>query len=114
MSLTLRSTLPRVFTVLLTVAAIHIPLQAQNTYFQEYDKNIAKLGVQGTAYYVTFAEPFGQTCMYGPAYIAADKKGLYAHLLAAKLAGKRISRFDYSQPAGNGGQCWVELVEFAN
>jgi hypothetical protein len=84
---------------------------AQATYFSEWNKTIGRLGVQGDSYYVDFAEPFGQTCGHGVAYIPPEHKGLYAQLLAAKLSGKKISRFDYEQTGGNGATCTVKLVE---
>jgi hypothetical protein len=88
-------------------------LYAQSNYFMEYNKTIARLGAQGTGYYVGFAEPLGQNCAWGIVFVASDRKGLYTQLLAAKLAGKHIGRFDYSQPGGNGTQCNAELVEFS-
>lgn len=90
------------------------PAHGQSTYFSETNKTIAKLGAQGTSFYTYFAEPMGQNCLNGVLYISPDKKGLYTQLLAAKLTGKRISRVDYSQPAGNGTFCNVELVEIAD
>jgi hypothetical protein len=91
-----------------------MPAHGQSTYFSEANKTIAKLGAQGTSFYTYFAEPMGQNCLNGVLYISPDKKGLYTQLLAAKLTGKRISRVDYSQPAGNGTFCNVELVEIAD
>ena len=91
-----------------------VPANAQATYFTESTKTIAKLGAQGTSFYVYFAEAMGQNCQNGVLYISPDKKGLYTQLLAAKLTGKRISRVDYSQPGGNGTFCNVELVEIAD
>ena len=87
---------------------------AQSTYFVEAGKTIVRLGAQGRNYYVGFAEPTGQNCLYGNLYIASDTKGLYVQLLAAKLSNKRLSRVDYSQPAGAGTQCNAELVEIAD
>jgi len=95
----------------LSGSGVVVPLHAQSTYFTEYNKTVARLGAQGTAYYVGFVEPLGQNCLWGNVYVASDRRGLYAQLLAAKLAGKHIGRIDYSQPAGNGTQCNAELVE---
>jgi hypothetical protein len=93
------------------LTALPVSAIAQSTYFIESYKTIARLGAQDTYFYVDFAQPFGQNCAYGAAYIMADKKGLYVQLLAAKLTGKIISGIDYSQPGGNGTKCIVELVE---
>jgi hypothetical protein len=97
----------------LTLAALSSlqPARAQATYFTEYNKSITRLGAQGTIFYVGFVEPFTANCQWGNVYVAADRKGLYAQLLAAKLTNRRISRLDYSQPGGSGTPCAVELVE---
>jgi hypothetical protein len=87
---------------------------AQSTYFVEGNKTVRLLGAQGVSFYVNFGESGGQNCLYGMVYITPDRKGLYTQLLAAKLTARRINRFDYSQPAGNGTQCFVELVELAD
>lgn len=84
------------------------------TYFQESNKTVYKLGVQETYFYVTFTEGFGRTCAHNLAYISADYKGIYAMLLAAKLSGKKISRVDYQQLNGLGSECQIKLVEVAN
>lgn len=86
--------------------------QSQTTYFIENGKTIAKLGAYSTGFYVSFIEPLGQNCQHGNVFISLDRKGIYAELLAAKITGKRLSRFDYSQPAGNGTNCNAELAEF--
>lgn len=85
----------------------------QGTYFMEYGKTIERLGVQGTMYYVRFVEGTGQACLHGNVYINPDRKSMYAHLLAVKLAGRQISRIDYIQPNGTGTLCTAELVELA-
>ncbi|KQZ32556.1 hypothetical protein [Duganella sp. Root1480D1] len=104
-------------TTFLTTAAMLFGLvsqvNAQATYFSEGTKTIAKIGAQGTSFYVYFVESVGQNCLNGVQYISPDKKGLYVQLLAAKLTGKHISRVDYSQPGGNGTTCNVELVEIS-
>ena len=88
------------------------PVAAQSsTQFTENGKTIKLIAAQGTGYYVTFQEPFGQQCMYGVAYISAEKKGLYATLLAAHLTGKRIHRISYLQPNCNGSICDLDQVE---
>jgi hypothetical protein len=106
----------RLFLVLamaLSGGSVVVPSHAQFA-FSEYNKTVARLGAQGSIYYVGFVEPLGQNCQWGNVYVAADRKGLYAQLLAAKLAGKRISRIDYSQPNGNGTQCNADLVELTD
>jgi hypothetical protein len=92
--------------------AMQLTAYAQSTYFTEYNKTVLRLGAQEAIYYVGFVEPLTQTCQWGNVYVASDRKGLYTQLLAAKLAGKRISRVDYRQPGGNGTQCFAELIEF--
>lgn len=96
------------------IALVAMPAFAQSTYFSEGSKSISRLGVQGTGYYVGFTEAFGQNCQWGNAYMSADRKGMYALILAAKLANRRVSRVDYSQPGGNGTQCFLEIVELAD
>jgi len=96
------------------LAGLVPPSVAQSTYFVETGKTIVRLGAQGRNYYAGFAEPPSQNCLYGNIYIASDNKGLYVQLLAAKLSNKRLSRVDYSQPAGAGTQCNAELVEIAD
>jgi hypothetical protein len=88
----------------------HLAAQSVPTFTENF-RNIKLLAAQGTGYYVNFKEPFGQQCMYDVAYISAEKKGLYATLLAAHLAGKRIHRISYQQPGGNGAICNLDQVE---
>jgi hypothetical protein len=95
-------------------AILAMPCTAQTTYFVETGKTIARLGAQGRGFYVGFVEPLTQSCQYNNIYIASDTKGQYAQLLAAKLSNKRLSRVDYSQPAGPGTQCNSELIEIAD
>jgi hypothetical protein len=97
--------------VVLLGSGIILPANCQSTYFSETNKTVAKLGAEGSRFYTSFAESVGQNCLYGILYISADRKGLYVQLLTAKLAGKHLSRIDYSQPGGNGTACNVELVE---
>jgi len=98
--------------MLAAMSPLH-PALAQATYFTEYSKSIARLGAQGTIFYAGFVEPFTANCQWGNVYVTADRKGLYAQLLAAKLTNRRISRLDYSQPGGSGTICNVELVELS-
>ncbi len=101
----------RVALALAALAALQ-PGRAEATSFTEYNKSITRVGAQGAMFYVAFAEPLTTNCQWGNVYVAADRKGLYAQLLAAKLTNRRISRLDYSQPGGSGTSCAVELVEF--
>jgi hypothetical protein len=94
---------------LAALAGLTCVAEAQPTYFSELGNAIARVGVQANFFYVVSVEPLGQNCTYGNVYIAADRKAIYGQLLAAKLAGKRISRIDYSQLGGNGTTCWAEL-----
>ena len=96
------------------LAVLSLVAVAQTTYFSEGSKTVARVGAQGDMYYVAFTTPFQQHCAHLVAYIPASRKGLYSQLLVAKLTGQRISRVDYSQPAGNGTTCNIELVELAD
>lgn len=96
---------------LLFSCAVVMHAQGQSVSFSEGSKTIARLGMQGTTGYVSFVEPLRQNCLWGNIYIAPERKAMFAQLLAAKLAGKRLSRIDYSQPGGNGTQCNADLVE---
>lgn len=101
---------PSLFIAAMLIGA-HTASLAQSS-FSEGNKTVSRLGAQSTFFYVDFAEPFGQNCLNGVAYVANDRKGLYTQLLAAKLTGRRIKRIDYSQEAT--GQCNVELVELTD
>jgi|GEM_PF-5837544 len=86
---------------------------AQTQSIDEYQKTVRQLGAQGDYFYVSFNEPFTLNCAYNVVYIASDRKGLYAQLLAAKLTGKRISRIVYNQ-SGAGTTCNMDLVEITD
>lgn len=100
--------------VALTLCGLSITSSAQSQAVDEYQKTVRQLGAQADYFYVSFNEPFTFNCAYGVAYISANRKGLYAQLLAAKLSGKRIARLNYSQPNGPGTTCNVELVEITD
>jgi len=87
---------------------------AQSQAVNEYQKTVKMLGAQSDYFYVSFNEPFTLNCAYGVAYISSGNRGIYTQLLAAKLSGKRISRFVYTQPNGAGSSCNVELVEITD
>jgi len=112
-SLSIRKFFAIASAALVLCLGVFAPVQGQTTYFTETNKTVSRLGAANTSY-VTFVEPLTQNCLWGIVYIAPEKKNLYIHLLAAKLSGKRLSRFDYSQPAGAGTQCNAELVEFTD
>jgi hypothetical protein len=107
------------FTVLMFALAFLAPatLVAQTTYFIEANKTIRQLGAQniGTQnqiiYYMYFVEPLTQNCQNGIIYVPSERKALYATALSAKLSGRKLSRVDYSQPAGTGTFCNLELIE---
>jgi len=84
----------------------------QPSYITETNKTISRVGAQGTIFYVSFNEPLARTCQWGVVYIAQDRKGMYAQVLAAKLSGRKLSRIDYSQAGGDETTCNLELVEF--
>jgi len=98
----------------MTLCGIAITSSAQSQSVDEYQKTVRILGAQGDYFYVTFNEPFTLNCAYGVVYIAANRKGLYTQLLAAKLSNKRISRLVYSQPNGAGTTCNMDLVEITD
>jgi hypothetical protein len=100
--------------LLAAFAGIALFAHAQSNYFVESGKTIARIGAQGNFFYVSFVEPLGQSCQWGNLYISADRKSMYAALLSAKLAGRRLSRIDYTQPGGSGTMCNAELVEIAD
>lgn len=104
----------RLLSLAMAITGAAAPLHSgltQSTYFSEGAKSIEKIGAFGTGYYIAVAEPLGQNCQHGNIFISADRKGIYATLLATKLAGKILCRLDYSQPSGNGTICNIESVE---
>ncbi|MET0550732.1 MAG: hypothetical protein ABW002_15835 [Xanthomonas sp.] len=83
----------------------------------ETDKQVDRLGVQGggTAYF-SIKDAFSTNCKFDIVYFnLSDEfgKSAYASLLAAQTAGKKLSRFDYSQSAP-GETCNLSLVESRN
>lgn len=91
---------------------------AQSANYSGFNKSIARVGIQktgqGLVYFVGFVEPLGQNCQYDTIYVTSDRKDMYVQLLAAKLSNRRISRVEYSQPAGSGSSCNAEMVEIAD
>jgi hypothetical protein len=83
-----------------------MPAHADTT---ENNKTITKLGVQGTGFYVEFAEPLTQPCVYGIAYFTSTN--VYAQMLVAINNGQKLSRVDYVQPGGANTMCNITLVE---
>ena len=77
----------------------------------EYNKAISHVGSQGNNLaYISFTVPPGGSCAYDNVYfdITTDKgKSFYATFLSAYLAGRKISRLDYTN---TGGACFVDLV----
>ena len=84
------------------------PLASAQSYYQEYNKNIARLGVQGTAAYVQFIEGVSQPCNELYMMDSSTVQMLYAQLLAALLSKKTIARIDYTV---SNGVCNVQLVQ---
>lgn len=85
----------------------------------DFGIQIDRLGIQGTGdafvYYFGFmpATPLSFNCAWGVIYIdgrSASAKSMYNQLLAMKMAGKKISRLEYS--VVNGDQCYALLIEF--
>lgn len=80
----------------------------------ETDKAVDRLGVQGggTAYF-SVKDAFSASCKFDIVYFTLNDefgKAAYASLLAAQTAGKKLSRFDYTQSAP-GETCTLSLVE---
>ena len=85
----------------------------------DYNIQIDRLGIQGTSdsfvYYFGWmpATPLSVNCAWSVVYIdskSASAKSMYTQLLAMKMAGKKISRLEYS--VVNGDQCYASLIEF--
>lgn len=97
---------------LFTIAS-SVPAYAQSQPQTDYNRTIGHLGVQGSNAYFDVKEGFTLNCEWGMVYmdITTDPgKAAYAELLAAKLAGKQLSRVAYTQ-ASSGGMCTLALVE---
>ncbi|MEF7613633.1 hypothetical protein V4F39_06895 [Aquincola sp. MAHUQ-54] len=88
-----------------------LPNAFSQEYITELNKSVSRLGAQGAAFYVYFKEGVSRTCKWDLIYIAPDRRGMYAQLLAAKLAGRRLNRIDFTLTAGSGSICNLELVE---
>ena len=84
--------------------------------YQIFDsKTVDKVGVQSAQFYLALKEGFRSdiTCLYGIAFMQIDNaygKATYAHVLAAKLTGRKLTRIDIDQ-ATPGGSCFITLVE---
>ncbi|HEY6530068.1 MAG TPA: hypothetical protein VIZ65_15365 [Cellvibrionaceae bacterium] len=69
---------------------------------------ITNFGVQGAAGgYFRLAQPLVPSCLYDVVYFAHNNH--LSTLLAAKLAGKKLSRLTYSKEAN--GTCNASLIE---
>lgn len=78
----------------------------------EGNKTLTAVGQQLNYVYIAFAEGLSLPCAYATLYIDTTTtygKQMLAHVLAAKYAGKKISRVDYTQAAS--GTCYMELIE---
>ena len=97
------------FVILYLAIFISIPAQA----VMDNNKHIKRLGVQGNHAYFDFVEDMSLNCKWGAIYfnISTDfGKAAYSNILAAKSAGKKLSRIDYTQ-AADGETCTLSLVE---
>jgi len=79
----------------------------------EANRNLDRLGVQdaGVAFF-SLKEGLSLPCPYGVIYVKIDTavgRTLFASLLAAKHAGRTLSRLVYDQ--GTDGMCYAHLVE---
>ncbi|NHQ90308.1 hypothetical protein [Janthinobacterium lividum] len=79
--------------------------------FETANKTITTIGVHGDNYYFRVLEPLEAQCAYSIIYIPASKKPLYVQALAAKLAGKKLSRINYTLTNGPNSECHAYIVE---
>jgi hypothetical protein len=82
------------------------------------NKTVARIGVQigNSSAYFGVNEGLTLSCQYSLIYVdlSADAgKTAYSHLLAATLAGRKLTRIDYHN-SGAGTLCSLDLVEFAS
>lgn len=89
----------------------------------DFNRTIDRVGVnnvfggvnQNKAYFFTAETPTIITCVYFVIDITTTVgRAQYAELLAAKIAGKKLSRMDYNQGGGVGPTCYLTLLEIGN
>jgi hypothetical protein len=103
--------------VLLGFALLSASVNAQTT---DSSKTINQLGLQSSSpalAYFGAVEGFTLNCEFGLIYTDITTtfgQAAYANLLAAKIAGRMLSRITYTQPGGSGTVCTLTLVEVQN
>lgn len=93
------------------IAGVLLGTATQAEAVTENNKNISYLGVQDGNIYVAFVESLSTTCAFNNLYVSnsTDKgKAIYATLLSACMAGKLITRIDYTVTSGT---CYIDLVQ---
>lgn len=93
---------------LLTLASSNIAFAAV-----EFDKNVDRLGIQGSTAYFSVKETFSTNCKFDVVYVSLLNefgKSAYASLLSAQTSGRKISRMEYSQNTP-GDICTLNLLE---
>ena len=95
----------------LSLSMMSVSAHAQGVSFDAADVTITTIGVHGPTPYFRIAEPLAAQCAYLLIYIPADKKSMYAQVLAAKLAGRKLSRVNYTLTNGPNSECHAVVVE---
>lgn len=96
---------------ILLLSPMFVSVHAQGISFEAANVTITTIGVHGTTPYFRIAEPLAAQCAYFLIYVPADKKAMYAQVLAAKLAGKKLSRVYYTLTNGPNSDCHAVVVE---
>jgi hypothetical protein len=96
---------------ILSLSPMFVSAHAQEISVDAVNVTITTIGVHGTTPYFRIAEPLAAQCAYLIIYIPADKKTMYAQVLAAKLAGRKLSRVNYTLRNGPNSECHAVIVE---
>ncbi|MGX9774324.1 hypothetical protein ACWYXN_12520 [Janthinobacterium aestuarii] len=95
----------------LSLSMMSVSAHAQGVSFDAANMTITTIGVHGPTPYFRVAETLAAQCAYSLIYIPADKKAMYAQVLAAKLAGRKLSRVHYTLTNGPNSECHAVIVE---
>ncbi|MDN2708677.1 hypothetical protein O0880_04500 [Janthinobacterium sp. SUN118] len=96
---------------LLSLSLMSASSHAQGVSFDAANVTITTIGVHGPTPYFRIQEPLAAQCAYLLIYIPSDKKSMYAQVLAAKLAGRKLSRVNYTLTNGPNSECHAVVVE---
>lgn len=100
---------------MMLVALIAVFAAANAFAYTDYGKTVDQVGVDHNNWlYFSVKEGFSVTCLAGRIYGDISTqfgRAAFAQLLAAKNAGRQLSRIDYTQTGGVGSQCHLTLVE---